>query len=169
MSLRSLSQCYPGPSAVKWSDVPNSQNARFRCATRETAGAEHLPGRDLSGDLSRELATGGWRTGPPYVWRDSGWEFECSRSPAELTVTLAQLAEPGEWLLQIAPAHSVGVIGALLGRKASGTPEDVLRLAQHVHGRLLANGSVSGLRWRWDGEPTETDGTPQPTAPTGNE
>jgi hypothetical protein len=129
-----------------------------------SVGDDHPPGEWLARHLSSDLAGRGWVADTPDNWRDSGWSFRCSQATAELTVALAQLGEPSKWMLQVAPARGAGLM-AVFGRKPSASPGQVLELAKAVHESLLTQGTVSGLGWRWDGEPAVGRSSPKPGPP----
>lgn len=87
-----------------------------------------------------------------------------STGSERLAIYLA-ITEPGEWMLQIAPAYLPGAMAKLFGRQASATSESCYELARAVNGFLSRN-KAETIGWCWDGFP-EPDHPSEPQ-PVGN-
>src|SRR5262245_39820289 len=135
--------------------MPQSQNATFAGRPVESPGEEHPPGYGLIEALAGRLNAVGWTATELDNWRDVGWRIECRRAAAQLEIVVAALDGPEKWMLQIAPLRGAGLLGGLLGRKPSATPDDCLELAQAVHDTLPQCGKFKGVLWRWDAPPVE--------------
>ncbi len=96
-------------------------------------------------------------------WRDCGWLVVCRRGSFELTVAVSQIQE-GQWMVQVSPQHSPGLIGALFGAKPSASPGDVHQLAVAVDRALSKLQYLGSPLWRWDGFPDEKHSTSEPRA-----
>ena len=104
--------------------MPISQNLRFMATVQKDTGFEHPPGAALMRSLASELAAVGWSADKPENWRDCGWSIGCRRGASELEVVVVQIKD-GEWLLQVSPKITAGLIGRLFGSKPSASPGDV--------------------------------------------
>jgi hypothetical protein len=141
--------------------VPVAQNLRFLAVVPEDAEFPHPAGAALMRRLSAELTAAGWHSDEMENWRDSGWSVVCRRSSSELAVVLIWVRR-GYWLLQVKANHAPGIIGKLVGAKASAGPSDVYELALAVHRALSALQYLGSPQWRWDGFPDDTHSTPEP-------
>jgi hypothetical protein len=145
--------------------MANSQNVRFSGQAPEDKEFDHPKGASIARLIRSQLKSMGWTTGDFDNWRDSGWSIPCSKDNACLDVVIAGLREETEWMLQIAPAYSPGLLGRLLGKKSSATPKDCFVLAKQVHEILKAEKQFSQFMWCWDDFPDEKNGTAGPTEP----
>jgi hypothetical protein len=139
-----------------------SQNARFSGAVAPDPEFKHPPGTSIARLLKAELATRGWEVSDIDNWRDSGWCMTCCRPPSKLVLVIAKSAVGSEWFLQIAPSCVPGLVGWLLSKPASATPDAVQALAQDAFAILSQDGRFGGFLWRWDGYPEEGNSTPAP-------
>jgi hypothetical protein len=140
-----------------------SQNARFVAAVPADTEFEHPPGAWLARRLESALGEQAWVAAEFDNWRDCGWVVRCTRADADLEVCIA--AGNGDWFVQVAPTRRRGLIGRLLGRRASATPDDCYALARAVDACLRATGKCSAVRWAWDGDPAERPSAESPLAP----
>jgi len=76
---------------------------------------------------------------------------------------VAAVVPASEWMLQVAPLRTGGLLSALLGRHPSATPDDVLGLARAID-TMLKTEQFTGILWCWDGMPEPGHGTPTPEA-----
>jgi hypothetical protein len=113
--------------------------------------------------LSSELVAEGWSTDEMDNWRDCGWSIVCRRGSSELEVVVSQIQD-GQWMLQVSPKRSPGLIGSLFGGKPSASPGDVHELAVAVHRGLSTLQYLGSPQWRWDGFPDEKHSTSEPRA-----
>jgi hypothetical protein len=132
--------------------MPNSLNASFVSPQQEPVSDESRPGGGIAAELAKALDAEGWTAATPDDWRDAGWQFVVRRDAAELTVVLAQIDKPGEFLLQVVPTRTSGIISRLVGGRPSATTSDISKVAQVIHRSLEQHGGV-GISWRWDGKP----------------
>ena len=140
-----------------------SQNLTFIGTAPVDDKYAHPPGVAIARTLHSALGDHGWSTGDPDNWRDVGWSIACERAGAELKVALSEM-EPTEWMLQIAPLHTPGLIGRLRGKPPSAKPSDCLDLARAIHTILITSGQYSRFKWCWDAVPDEENSTPEPVA-----
>lgn len=141
-----------------------SQNVRFRMGIDKEDSSSSPPGERLTIELSDALKNGGWQPGDYDNWRDMGWCLPVSTGSERLAIYLA-ITEPGEWMLQVAPAYLPGAMAKLFGRQASATSESCYELARAVNGFLSSN-KAETIGWCWDGFP-EPDHPSEPQ-PVGN-
>ena len=141
--------------------MPISQNLRFVAVVPKDAEFDHPPGAALMRRLSDGLADVGWNTSEMDNWRDCGWSVVCRRDSSELEVVVSQV-EDGEWMLQVCPLQTPGLISGVFGGKPSATPDEVYGLALTIHGALSTMRSLGNPRWRWDGFPEDGHSTPEP-------
>lgn len=128
------------------------------CRVRRSGG-----GSPDAPPISR-LGRGRMRTDEMDNWRDCGWSVGCRRASSELEVVVSQIQD-GQWMLQVSPRRTPGLIGSLFGGKPSASPRDVHELAVAVHWALSTLGYLGSPHWRWDGFPDEKHSTSEPQAP----
>jgi hypothetical protein len=143
--------------------MPTSQNLRFAATVPKDAEFDHPAGAALMRRLAAELSTAGWSADEMVNWRDCGWSVVCRRGSSALEVAVSQIQD-GQWMLQVSPQYSPGLIGRLFGGWPSASPGDVHELAVAVHRSLLTLQSLGSPQWRWDGSPDERHSTPEPQA-----
>jgi hypothetical protein len=143
--------------------MPTSQNLRFAATVPEDAEFDHPAGAALMRRLSAELSTAGWSIDEMDNWRDCGWSVVCRRGSSVLEVVVSQIQD-GQWMLQVSPQRSPGLIGRLFGSRPSASPADVHELAVAVHHALSTLQYLGSPQWRWDGFPDERHSTPEPRA-----
>jgi hypothetical protein len=141
-----------------------SQNARFAGEAARDAEFEHPPGASIARLLKDALAGRGWDVSDIANWRDGGWCITCSRPASKLELVVAEMGEGSEWFLQIAPTYVPGLVGWLMSKPASASPEAILALAQDAFAALSANERFRDFLWCWDGYPEEGNATPEPVA-----
>jgi hypothetical protein len=141
-----------------------SENARFFAEPAPDAEYQHPPGASIARLLQLALADRGWKASEMDNWRDCGWILHCSSPNADLQVVLGKDVEGSEWFLQVSPAYVPGLIGRLLGKKASGSSADILALSKTVQAILSAQPGFTEFRWCWDGDPAINPHTSEPTA-----
>ncbi len=156
----SLRSCRSGPL------MHLSQNARFVAAFPVDPEFDHPPGAWLARRVQAVLGEQSWVTDEFDNWRDCGWVVRCKRGEADLEVRFAALAAGNDqWSLQVTPTRSRGLLGRLVGGRASATPHDCFVLARAVDACLLATGKCSALRWAWDGDPETVPSAESPLPP----
>jgi hypothetical protein len=74
-----------------------------------------------------------------------------------------------EWFLQIAPSYVPRLIGWLLKKHASASPEAIQALAHDAFSVLSERGRFGGFMWCWDGYPEEENSTPEPVPYAGEQ
>jgi hypothetical protein len=141
-----------------------SQNARFSGSALTDAEFEHPPGAAIARNLREALVQRGWEVSEIDDWRDSGWSFTCCRPALQLEVSIAKtsVGEVDEWFLQIAPTYVPGLIGRVLCKAASASPEAVQVLARDLFAALSEIGQFGNFMWCWDGTPDEENSSPEP-------
>jgi len=153
-----------------------SQNARFEVEAPADAEFSNPPGAGLARVLFQELRGTGWSTGDLKNWRDCGWAFTVSDNKAYLLIALARSRKKGEsvlrkvectlrhdeWMLQIVPQRSPGLITRLFGSKRSADRPDVFRLASSVREILKSKLNYEHPLWRRNGYPTESISSNEP-------
>jgi hypothetical protein len=143
--------------------MPISQNVRFRGDATPDDEVDHPGGLSIAKLLRSGLSQCGWAVTDLDNWRDGGWSIICEMSGAKLDVVVAKLVGEPEWMLQIAPSYSPGVIGRLLLKKSdSASPVAILVLAKDVHKILANQGGFTDFKWCWGGYPEEDTSTPTP-------
>jgi hypothetical protein len=143
--------------------MPVSQNLSFAGSAPEDPEYSQPPGLTIARMLHAAAAKHGWVPGEWDNWRDSGWSFSCARGGATLQVVLASIGED-QWMLQLAPSASPGLLGRALGRRPSATAQDCLALAKLVHEALAQEPRYTAFRWAWDGPPNQASPS-EPLAP----
>ncbi|MES2466480.1 MAG: hypothetical protein V4675_04200 [Verrucomicrobiota bacterium] len=141
--------------------MPVSQNLKFNAAVQKDAEYDYPPGAALMRRLAAELAKAGWHTDEMDNWRDCGWSVGCGRGSSKLEVVVSQVQD-GQWMLQVSPKRSPGVMGRLFGGKPSASTGDVHELAVVVHHGLSALHYLGSPQWRWDAIPDEKHSTSEP-------
>lgn len=137
----------------------NSQNCVFEGQLRATD--PNLPaGESLLGDMCQSLRNAGWECVDPELWGSSGWSLVASCDREEVEVAMTSVGD-GKQFLQIAPHRTPAVLGRLMGKKPSATPESVFAVADVAHRHLTGAGFDTQL-WRWDGYPDDESGTTSP-------
>jgi len=144
--------------------MPTSQNLRFAATVPKDAEFDHPAGAALMRRLSSELAAAGWSTDEMDNWRECGWSVLCRRGSSALEVVVSQIQD-GQWMLQVSPQRSPGLIGSLFGGKPSASPGDVHELAVAVHRALSTLQYLGNPQWRWDGFPDEKHSTSEHERP----
>jgi hypothetical protein len=132
--------------------MPVSLNVTFLGAIAPDLHLDQPPGGSIAKLLSAALRTDGWNVDDPENWRDVGWSLACSRGTVRLECALAGFG-PNAWMLQIAPAYTPRLLGRLLRRQPTASPDAVHKLAKAVH--CVLSDSFRGFRWEWDGPPSE--------------
>ncbi len=143
--------------------MPTSQNLKFTATIEKDVEFQHPPGAALMRRLAAELPTEGWNASAIDNWRDSGWSFICRRGSSELSVAISQI-QADEWMLQVSPQRTPGLIGSLFGSKPSASASDVHDLALAVHRGLSNLQYLRCPQWRWDGFPDEKHSSAEPGA-----
>ena len=144
--------------------IPTSQNLRFSASIPQDVEYTHPAGAALIRLLRTGLLEAGWNIGGFDNWRDSGWMIECRREASEMLITISAI-DCGEWMLQISPDRTPGMVGRWLGAKASATPDNVQDLAIEVSKILLKAELLGHPRWQWDDFPDDETSTPEPKPP----
>jgi hypothetical protein len=138
-----------------------SQNGVFAGEAVDDCGDEP-PGAALAGHIAAALRQDGTAVSKSEIWRDSGWRFVAKVDGIEEEIVIAR-ALSGEWLVQVTPANSPGLISRLFRAGDHPAVATTLEVARAIHQSLSSDSRFSGFRWRWDGPPV--DGDPgQPTA-----
>lgn len=132
-----------------------SQNARFEVRSPTDPEFPHPPGAGLARLLFEELPNVGWITSDLENWRDCGWSFIVSSSQATLLIALSRWKKDDQWMLQIVPKKSAGLLNRLFGFKPSAGRSDISRLASVVHEILRSRANYRHALWRWNGYPAE--------------
>lgn len=144
--------------------MPTSLNLRFAGDVGADDEWPHPPGAAIARLFQAALAAREWTTEDFDNWRDVGWSVRCSRGTAVLEVAIAGL-ESGEWMLQVTPASTPGLLGRWMGKRASAPASDWLGLAVAIHAVLSEHPPYTGFRWCWDGMPSESNSTTEPRPP----
>jgi len=123
-------------------------------------------GETLLRALAVNLATAGWTTNELEDWRDCGWIVTGKRDAAKIDVIVSEI-KLGDWMLQVAPHHGRGLLGALFGYgQPSATAQDVFEAAVTIHRALAKLEYVTGPQlWVWDNFPEPARATPAPLPP----
>jgi hypothetical protein len=129
--------------SCKGHSVVISQNARFSGEASPDSEFEHPPGASISKFLRDTLLKRGWQVSEIENWRDGGWSIKCSRPPSELELVIAKMAVGEEWFLQISPTYVPGLVGRLLKKQVSASPNAIQALAQDAYS-ILSQGGSSG-------------------------
>lgn len=125
--LSLYNQAYnPGHSAALHA-MPISQNLLFVASVPKDTEFDHPPGAALVRRLASGLTAAGWSTYEMGNWRDCGWSVACRRGSSELEVVVSQIQD-AQWMLQVGPKRSPGLIGSLFGGKPLSTPGDAKTL-----------------------------------------
>ena len=141
-----------------------SLNARFQKELPQDEEFPHPRGAWLARKLQGLLGTDEWTLGEIENWRDSGWAVTSKAKGREIQIAFAS-NEQHEWMLQIAPQDSHGLIGSMFGAKPKASDEDILEVGTLCHKVLTSDLELTEVLWRWDGFPEPINSTPQPEAP----
>src|SRR6516225_12141375 len=106
-----------------------SQNARFSGEAAPDAEFDEPPGRSIVRLLKDALAKRGWEVSEIDNWRDGGWCITSGSADSKLELVVVKMTIGSEWFLQIAPSYVPWVIGWLLKKHASASPEEIQALA----------------------------------------
>ena len=148
--------------AARSDDMVLSQNARFSGEAAPDAEFDHPPGASIARLLQVALAKRGWEVFDINNWRDGGWSITCHLTSSRLELVIAKMAVGEEWFLQITPTYAPGLVGWLLKKQASASPDAIQALAQDAFLVLSATGRFQEFMWCWDGPPEPGSSTPQP-------
>lgn len=131
-----------------------SQNVRFVGNAPIDTDYDHPPGAGLARNLLDALQQRGIAASDFDNWRDVGWVINVNDNEHGIEIGFASTGD-SEWLLQIAPRQSPGVLSRLMGT-APDRSDDLLSVARIVAEVLPAMG-FSHFRWRADGPPRDGD------------
>src|SRR5689334_3097301 len=115
--------------------MPISQNLRFSANIPSDEKFDDSAAESLLRQLSAELAVAGWGTDEMDAWRGSGWWARCCRGAGELQIIVCPIPNR-EWMLQVAPRRTPGLVRGLCGAKPSATAAEVHDLALAIHRAL---------------------------------
>ena len=141
--------------------MPISQNLRFNGVSPTDNEFEHPIGADIIRKLQKNLKNNGWVVKPFENWRDCGWSLSCGQNNVKMEVNVSAIKET-EWMLQVAPIYTPGLIGRLMKRKSSASECNILELAKNVHDFIRAENEYDKLMWCWDDFPEESNSTSKP-------
>ncbi len=142
-----------------------SQNLRFTGKAPPDDEFAHPAGASIARLLRDRLTDRGWTASDIDNWRDCGWSIACIRGDSHLEIVVAPMADVSQWFVQIAAEYRPGIVGRLLGKRATAGPNEILALAKEVAGILLAEGQFTDFKWCWDGYPEDAACTSEPAAP----
>jgi hypothetical protein len=145
-------------------NMPISQNAQFTGEADKDREYEHPKGASIARAIKSILDKNKWMTKEIDNWRDCGWSIECSRANDRLEIAIADNTD-NNWMLQIAPFYTPGLLGRLFGKTPSATSLSCYELSCLVDSAIRADSRYTNIKWRWDGFPEESNSTPSPTKP----
>ncbi|QDT04851.1 hypothetical protein K227x_32480 [Rubripirellula lacrimiformis] len=126
-----------------------SQNATFYGAEPESDG-EHIRGVSISRFLAAGLSPQGWTIDAADCWRDAGFVLKIHRATTNMQIITTPYPDAdNRWILQIAPSFVPGVLGRMLGRTISASPEELHEVATESK-RYLTDAGFYNFRWCWD-------------------
>ena len=139
----------------------NSLNARFTSLIPDDHEFDHPKGAWLARRLAERISEQEWKTEDIDNWRDCGWSISCFLDDSKLQVVISQIEEH-VYMFQIAPLDTPGLIGSLLGKKASANESDIYTLAQACSHIFKEEIKTDSIWWCWDGFPDEANSTNEP-------
>jgi len=145
-----------------------SQNVRFIGEIEPGTEFEHPPGAAIAKFLRDAIAKRGWQVSEIDNWRDCGWFVTCCRREVRLQLVIAEVRAEKGWMLQIAPTYVPRILGRILKRPPSATPDDIQALALDTHSAFFENGRFRDFMWCWDGFPETDNSTPAPAPVPGD-
>jgi hypothetical protein len=144
--------------------MTRSQNATFNGTESDTV-AERIRGDSIVHCLASGFETIGWTIGASECWRDSGYVLTIHRDATNLQIiTTPYHGTDDRWILQIAPSFVPGVLGRMLSRTSSASPEELYEVAVESKG-FLADAGFYNFRWCWDDFADSEDCPCDPPAP----
>jgi len=142
--------------------LANSIGGYFSWRLEQNESPQQPPSLSVAVLLKNELSKKGYCVQDVENWCDCGWLFHCSEHLVSLTVVVAQAAQVTDWLVQISPQHTPGIIGRTFNKKSSASASDVLRLSRIIHEVLDRPDRASTLQWQWNDDLNVAASTAEP-------
>ncbi|MEM9159584.1 MAG: hypothetical protein AAGB46_11085 [Verrucomicrobiota bacterium] len=141
-----------------------SLNARFQKEFPVDQEFPHPRGFQLARKLQSHLGADEWVIDEIETWRDSGWSLTSQAKRREIRISFSS-TEQYEWILQISPQDSHGLIGSLFGAKQGATDENILQIGVLCDKVLKADFDLKEILWCWDAFPEPKNATREPQRP----
>jgi hypothetical protein len=139
--------------------MAQSENVAFFLAAK--AGGSETRAKQLLEALRVHLGASGLLLGEHDAWRGAGFFTEASLHEVELIFVIAPTTRRGEFVLQISPARTGGLLVSLF-RKPRTSVGLALRAAGAITDRWLSEVGASEIRRVRSGNPLTQTASPAP-------
>lgn len=140
--------------------MPISLNATFDGKVPVDDYTDFAPGHHIIDLISKSSIENHWQCSEPETWTD-GWTITCKHNNCSLDVKMCGI-EDNSWVIQIAPTYMPGLIGKILKKTPSATPEQCLNYSKLVHQALVTENIFTDIKWCWDDFPDDSNSFPEP-------